>query len=719
MRILRGRLLAALLSTVSTAALAQTPAPPEKAVEAVVVTGAAAQVQTSIDRRSYSLGKDIQATSGSIADALRNLPSVEVDLQGALSLRGDPNVTILVDGKPSGAFEGSGRADALQQFPADQIERVEIIANPSAAMNPEGSGGVINLITRKSRGSGWTGSAYATAGSAGLKRAGGTFGYNSARLNVTGALSGVYQRNKSHFDEIRSTLNAAGQFADHGTIQIGRNLTRGPTGKITVGYALTPRDQLTATANRNEILVYGYPFNHFDDRAVGGAITAFQDRQGKRHNQQTDTGLTANWRHSFAGDGHQLSVDLVRNTNAYDDEILWANLASLPARPLLELNNQDFAQRHSEFRAAYTRPMGGTAKLVVGYELKIDDNLYSGDVARGPARAALVAVPSTAYVFDYGQTLNAGYATYEAALGDLNLQGGLRVENARLSLDEASSPSFRPDYLRAYPSLHLTYTLDEARKLSASYSRRVQRPPAFLLNPFRVYADPKTATQGNPDLKPQDTDSFEAGFEQRRAGTTLLATVYYRSNKGEFSPVLHDEGNGVFLATYDNLGSSKTAGLELVANGKLARSLSYSANANLSYKTIRAYSRDAAGERSAYSLGGRVNLDWQARPADLLQVNLAAQGKRLFAQGVLQPSYTVNLGWRHRLTDAVTATVSAQDVLKGSRGDRLFVTPTLRDDARFRPVSRAISLRLDYRFGGKGKTPARDPAFEYDAPAGS
>ena len=135
-----------------------------KTVETVTVTGMVPDEKSTIDTKSYTLSKDLQATTGSIADALRNVPAVEVDLQGNLSMRGDSNVTILVDGKPSPAFEGKNRADALQQLPADQIERVEVITNPSVALNPEGSGGVINLITKKSRGGGVTGSAYATVG---------------------------------------------------------------------------------------------------------------------------------------------------------------------------------------------------------------------------------------------------------------------------------------------------------------------------------------------------------------------------------------------------------------------------------------------------------------------------------------------------------------------------------------------------------------------------
>jgi hypothetical protein len=205
-----------------------------RTVDAITVTGAAPpEVESSIDRKTYTIGKDLAATSGSVADALKDLPSVEVDPQGTLSLRGDPNVTILVDGKPSASFDGAGRVDALQQLPADQIERIEVITNPSAALNPEGSGGVINLITKKSRGAGVTGSAYVTAASAGLKRAGVNFGYNSPKLAVTGSLAGNYQNNKQHSDTERTALDpTTGALVKSSETGIGRNLSRGPTARL-------------------------------------------------------------------------------------------------------------------------------------------------------------------------------------------------------------------------------------------------------------------------------------------------------------------------------------------------------------------------------------------------------------------------------------------------------------------------------------------------------
>ncbi|MBS0362366.1 MAG: TonB-dependent receptor plug domain-containing protein, partial [Proteobacteria bacterium] len=245
-------------------AVAAKPAKPAKdaikTVEEVTVTGSIPQVQVSIDKKTYDLSKDLQAQNGSVADALRNLPAVEVDTQGNLSLRGDSNVTILVDGKPSPMFEGKSRADALQQLPADQIARVEVITEPSAALNPEGTGGVINLITKPSRGGGWTGSTYVLAGSAGLKRAGLNLGYNSKTLAVTAAVSENYQRSKSHVTDERDGLDPiANQFLKTFDQDTGKRISRIPSGRLNLTWTPNDKDQVTAAYSFSQNLGYGYP----------------------------------------------------------------------------------------------------------------------------------------------------------------------------------------------------------------------------------------------------------------------------------------------------------------------------------------------------------------------------------------------------------------------------------------------------------------------------
>jgi outer membrane receptor protein involved in Fe transport len=293
---------------------------------------------------------------------------------------------------------------------------------------------------------------------------------------------------------------------------------------------------------------------------------------------------------------------------------------------------------------------------------------------------------------------------------------GLRVEHVRLDLDQLTSgEKDSQDYWKAYPTLHLSYKLDEARKLTASFSERVNRPPSVLLNPLRYVIDPQDVQQGNPALKPQTTQSYELAFEEKPSGGgDYIATLYYRNNQGQFTQVLVPLGNGVFENTFENLGSSRDVGLELVANGKLTPKLLYNASANFYWKEISAQNLGFAGTRSAYGVSGRANLNWQARKDDLVQLNFVAYGKRLEAQGVDLPFWTVNLGWRHKVDDRMSLTFTAQDLFQTSRYRRHYDTEALVERFEFRPVSRAVFLRLDYRIGGHGKAAKDQPQFEYD-----
>ncbi len=694
-------------------------APPAKApvrtIEGVTVTGAAPDVQSSIDRKSYTLGKDLQATTGSIADALRNVPSVEVDLQGNLSMRGDGNVTVLVDGKPSPAFEGKGRADALQQLPADQIERVEVITNPSAAQNPEGTGGVINLITKKSRGGGVTGSAYATAASAGLKRAGLNLGYNSKTLAITGSLAANYQRNKNHFQDERGGLDpASGQLLKSFDQSIGRNLTRTITPRVSLSWTATPKDQITGALSYNNLLVYGHPDDHYTDDGVGDVPVHIFERAGHRRFLETDNSVSAGWRHTF-GEGHELSVDAVYNDAIQRDNTLYTTIPTLPPTTVpLERIRDDASDHHAELRVAYSRMVAGGA-LKAGYELRHEDNDADYIDSMGLTAESLVPVATLANHYLFEQYVNALYATYQHAFGDLDVQTGLRLEDVRFDFDQLTSGQRNSQYYdRAYPTLHLAYKLDDERKLTASYSVRVQRPPPVFLNPLVYIEGPQNVQQGNPDLKVKEVQIYELGFEQRKGQTLYQASFYFRNAKHDFSQVLTDLGGGVFKFSFGNTGSSQAAGADLSANGKLTSTLSYSATLSPYWNEIEAGPLDvSAGRRTLYSVGGRFNLNWQATADDMVQLNGIENGRHVGPQGTFEPNFNLNIGWRHKVNDQVTATMTAQDLLGTNHFQRLLDTATLVERFDVRPVSRSVFFRLDYRFGGGSKA-AKDPGFEYE-----
>jgi outer membrane receptor protein involved in Fe transport len=701
-------------------AKAATPAKPPangRTVDAITVTGATTpDVESSIDKKSYTIGKDLAATSGSVADALKDLPSVEVDPQGTLSLRGDPNVTILVDGKPSASFDGAGRVDALQQLPADQIERIEVITNPSAALNPEGSGGVINLITKKSRGAGVTGSAYATAASAGLKRAGVNFGYNSPKLAVTGSLAGNYQNNKQHGDTERTAVDpSTGAFVKSSNIGIGRNLSRGPTARLSATYTPEDKDQFTGSATYNELLAQGHPDNLYTTEGPDGLPANILRQRAERRGLNLEKSLNAGWRHTFS-EGHDLSVDTIYNASEYHNNYLYMTEQLLPVAAIpLEATRNDETDHHAEVRVGYNQHLLG-GSLKTGYELKHDDNDLSFLDRKGPTEFTLVPVDSLANHFQLRQTVNAGFATYEHAFGDLSVQAGLRLEEFDLRLAQLTSGQRNgQDYFKAYPSLHFAYKLDDDRKLTASFSSRVQRPPAFLLNPLLQVLDARDVAVGNPDLKPEESQSYELGYEQRQGQTNYTATLYYRRKINQINQIETQLAGGVVQYSFGNIGGNQATGLELSANGKLTPKLSYSASTNISWSQIDTANLVAnEPSKSAYAMGGRLNLNWQATPNDMLQFNASAGPRRLIAQGFILPSYAVNLGWRHKLNDRLTATVTAQDLLASNKFQRRLDTPTFVERFDGLNVTRAVFFRLDYRFGGgSGKAP-KEPSFEYE-----
>jgi outer membrane receptor protein involved in Fe transport len=543
-------------------------------------------------------------------------------------------------------------------------------------------------------------------------------GYNSPKLNVTAAVSGNYQRNKNHGHDDRRALDpASGLFLDHVDDFIGRNLQRGPTGRAGLTFTPESKDQLTANASYTELLFYGHPIDRYSDEAPGGGIASFLVRQGHRRFEEIDTSLTGGWKHTF-GEGHSLSLDVIANDSRARDHITYTTDQGFPPPDFtLEAVRDDATQKHWEGRLAYVRPLAG-GTLTAGYEWKRDDQDFDFRSARGTAVSNLVPAAALANAFGYRQTVNTGYATYEHAFGDLGVQAGLRLEDVRWTLDQLTTgQTVGQDYVRAYPSLHLSWKLDDDRKLTASYSRRVQRPPGVLLNP-RVYVfDPQNTRQGNPDLRPQDIHSYELGYEQRVGQATYVATLFYRQNVDEFTQALIPLGGGVFENTFLNEGSSEAVGLELTANGKFMKSLSYNASATPYWAAVDSGDPLFGGRRTVFTANGRASLNWQAGADDLLQLNLNGRGRIITAQGFLPPVWTLNFGWRHKLSDRMNLTFTAQDVLASTRFERELDTPVLHDRFFVEPVSRSFLLRLDYRFGG-GKPRPQQPDFQYDTGGG-
>jgi outer membrane receptor protein involved in Fe transport len=689
------------------------PQKPPATVEGVVVQGQSSGMRTDIDRRSYGVAQDLQATSGSISDALRNIPSVQVDVQGNVTLRGDSNVQIMIDGKPSTMFQGEGRAAALQALPADQIERVEVITNPSAAMNPEGAAGVINLISKKTR-LGSSGSMRANVGTGSRWNGGVSGSHNNGKLTVSGDLSFRRDGQKFSLDDRRERLDpASGEALESRQKTRAKNRFEMVFARVGADYDLDDASRITVGALFHGMRPRGRGVDQLEYDAADGSLTRALDRVTSIDEKRDNLELGSTYRRKFSGEGHELVVDVSHEMGeARRDRDALSMFRVPPAPDAIELGDYDNETRQTEVKVDYTRPMPGEGKLKAGYALQYDDNNYGNIGRRGLASAADLPVdPALTYRFFFEQAINSAYLTYQHPVGDLTVLGGLRLEDTRLDLNLTTGGPVQAenDYFRAYPSLHLSYALGEGQQITASYSVRIQRPSADDLNPFLIEINQFNFRRGNPLLKPQETDSFELGYQYRKSGQTYLATLYYRQSSKGITEVVRPIGNGAFLTTRENLDESRSGGLELVANGRLTPKITYNVSGNIYWNEIDASQLGFTEKRDGFAVSGRGNLNWQVTPKDFVQLNGFLNGRRLTAQGHQAGSGMLNLGYRRKVNDSLSLTLTAQDVLGTLKDELILDTPTLRGRTEREFNQRAVFVGFTYTFGRQ----RRDPGFDF------
>jgi outer membrane receptor protein involved in Fe transport len=703
----------------------QPPAKPAgKTVDAIIVTGASPNgFRSDIDRKSYGVASDLQTTTGSVSDALRNIPSVEVDPQGNVSLRGDANVTILLDGKPSGQFKGASAGQALQAMPADSIERVEVITNPSAEFSPEGAAGIINLISKKVRKPGGSGSARLSLGDAGRRRIGLTGAYNSDKLTLSAEADGGNDPQPVAGQDDRQVLDGRGH-----VIATSQNVNGSETNvdlwsaRVGVDYDADKTLRLSGEARFSHFDIDSRFHQAFQGEDSTGVVNEAYVAGGRGTFGRGDRELQATARRTFAGDDHTLTVNLDRERLNEERDLGNTQAVSVPAPSDVFFGTRTFnILTRSQAKADYVRPMPGEGKLKLGLDLRADDNSYDTAGRRGTSEAAAGPDAGQTNLFLYKQTVSAAYATYEQPFGDWTLLGGLRLEAVDRHLDQVTvGQTRRHRDSGAYPSLHLADKLSDAQQLTFSYSRRIQRPAPEDLNSFRTESDPVNFRAGNPDLKAQTTDSFEAGYQYRTGGSYYLTTLYYRRNEHGVTDVVTALPNDAFLTTKANLTASQAVGLELVANGHLTRTLSYNLSSNLYWNEIAATAQSLgqpigfSGRRSDVEVGGRGSLTWDPTAKDTLQFSANYNARRLTPQGYNTPVFLSYLGYRRKFADDPFGIVTIQDPFDTLRFRQVIDTPGLRGARATHQHIRGIFVGFTRTFGGAGKKP-REPGFDFGA----
>lgn len=675
----------------------------EQAVDGVVVTADKDIYRSAVDRRSYGLG-GARADGGSLAEALQRVPGVQVDPQGNLSLRGDGDVTVLVDGRPSGLFQGEARANTLLQTSADEYERVEVMTTPSAANNPEGSGGIINLIRKKKKAQprkiaslranlvspqGYNGS---VRGGFDSPRAWGSVSVGGRR--ATGDLSPSNQR--------QFTNATSGAVSSSRLDMDARTTNTSWNGQGNLGRELKPGTEVAADAAYTK-LDYHAPFSGRYRGLDGVAAPGGEyDTFGRSAGHVATKSLSADINKQLSGEEHGLSAHVGRVWTDRADANAQSTVYLAPGAGGIFTNLLSTVEKREDtLTVDYKRSLPGGSKLALGLDVRNLDEAQDHIGRLGADAASALPSPALTNAFHFSRATVAAYGSYQRTVGRLTLLSAMRLENGDRTLEQRTLGS-RSDasVFRVYPSLNLSWAASENWTVKAGYARRVQRPEAQDLNPFRVYSNPLSYRQGNPDLRDQITDSVEVSLERQVGRDFYSAAAFSRWRKNEITDVVTELGDGALLTRRDSLGRSKYTGIELTLSRKLSKNFTLEGTGEVSRNQIKYGSAMASGTRSGVIVSGHANLDWRLSGKDFLQVNITARGKRMMAQGHRLPSANVNLGYRRKLSDKLAIVSVVQDAFDTYREGYTITSRGLNQRVEQNLKIRSAFIGFTYALGG-------------------
>jgi outer membrane receptor protein involved in Fe transport len=693
---------------------------PSTAMETVVVQGQKLTVETKIDRKIYSVPEDAQSTLGTLSDILNVIPSVDVDPDGIVSLRGDTNVLILIDGKPASQLQGANAGDVLQSISASNIERIEILTTPPAQFKAEGAAGVINIITRK-RGAKESASASLTGslGSGGRWLVGGNANYGSKQF--TASLNAGFRedyRDRTIQSVVIGPDPSSGEVLesqDHADQRIRRNVP-----SVSFSSEYDPNDRRSLAVSGSWLSHGGLrTYTQYDTSTLEtGTVTSSTRRLTSGHDPEDDYDAKLQFSQKFRS-GESLDISVHRSTSHQHEHYDYVNDSYVPPAPTF-YNNLSFTEDNgiTEADLDYTLPLWKTQSLKLGYAFEQDDYGFSNVGANvDPVTGMETIDPTLTNQFRFQQRIHAIYLSDQGRVGAWNWLAGLRAEwTITDALQETDNISTASRYADVFPSLHVDRSLSDRSTLSFGASRRIVRPHPIYLNPYVDHEYPPNLTAGNPSLKPQYTQSFDLGYGYERGDASYSFTGYYRRNIDSVTDLTEYLGNGITLTTKTNLPRSDSAGLEFSATGHLFPRLLYSVSGNAFYNQIDATTLGFPGLKSTTGVNLKAKLDYHPTAADSAQIIFTRTDKRLTPQGSVSAINIVNLGYKHILTPALSAVATISDLFDGQRYERTAATATLTQVYERSVLGRVAWVGLTYTIGVTKKE--KEPNFEYDSGAG-
>lgn len=687
----------------------------------VTVTGQRSSMKLEVDRKSFDVSQQIINAGGAAADVLENIPSVEVDNDGNISLRGNTSVEVWINGKASG-LTTDNRAEILQQLPAESIDRIEVIDNPSAKFSAEGSAGIINIVLKKDRKAGYYGSLQAGGNTNGGANTSANINYNSslfdAYLNI-GYRHRVHKGNTSSYQE--SFGDNQYQYYDSDSEHRGNNLFS----RAGITWHATKKDDFSLSGmmmkgGHND--GYSYPYHY-------GTIGSATDSRMMTRRNTGDSDMRMlygefNYRHNFTdthfidfvADYHSWNMD---NNQLYQDSTEYLDMPGSDREYSYQHRPMYMRNKRWEVKIDYENPITENIKLQAGYQGNFShenspqesytDNTWEGTDPKEDKE----------YFnrFIYDMDLHALYATATMNFGKFGLMAGLRGEYWKVNTESYTweqehdatkrDPAFKKDYFQLFPSVFMSYQLTATQQLQLNYTRRLRRPWGGQLNSFRNTRDASIISYGNPELTPEYSHSFSMNYLKTWTEHSLMLSAYYRPTTDVIQRINYKSStDGMMYQTNMNVARSLSTGLEMVLKNKLFRILDLTTTANAYYYKLDGFSYDVDGQTVTGE--GNSNFTWNARmqasiilPYDIsFQATGRYRSREVITQGYRKANYGLDLGLRKSFFNkALTLSVNCRDVLNSRKWETFTSNETFSRHQVNKRHSRNVNFTLTYNFG--------------------
>ncbi|MBR9758270.1 MAG: TonB-dependent receptor [Algicola sp.] len=684
------------------------------ALDEVTVVAEVSTIQQKVDRKVITIGKDLTTAGATASDIMTNLPSVNVDQQtGNISLRGNENVRVMVDGKLSNVPV----AQLLRQIPSTSIKSIELITNPSAKYNPEGMSGIINIILHKNTKLGFNGNINLGVTKEVFAKFNSSIdmNYRNGKLNFYGN----YGNNIGKWDNF-GQVNRLDDLSRQDFKFFNNNKSH--LFKVGVDYYLNDRNTISFFTNQN----------FFEGNGVGNTLITNADTTTRQQifTDETDNGsgqYNLAFKHKFKKENETLDVEIDYNDFSQDQlaDFNYINFSF----PVDYLDFVDTNRDQTTINVDYVNPLSDVAKLEVGGEVRLFNSVidYKSTGVTYDQNSNLIPTPQTN--FDYQRNIYSLYATYGKTLDKWSYQLGARLEQVNVDAEplrifQDNTTEFLPfenDYFQVYPSAFLTYKASDKNSYQVSYSRRVDRPGLGQVNPIREWSTPRVSSYGNPELQPQFTNSTELNYTRSLSKGSLTAGVFYRIIEDQISRMVRIDRTNVSdansILSYDNFENSSAYGLEVSGNYRPTKWWSLNGSFDLYSQTQKGLTefldtddiQNATVNDIATVKTEVENMVWNFRMFNNFKatkhLNLSVfamyRGKQKGIQFTRDPMYFVNTGLRYSFLEDNRATFgfNYNDIFDTMKFAFEGKTP-FPGKGEFNWESNTWNVTLSYRFGG-------------------